>query len=95
MTTGGSNRTRPVNDSHGADMNTTRLEAQRGRPTTHHDPRARLLAGLPVAERRMQLAGISTAVLEGGAGSPLVLLHGPGESAPKWLRVLPELVALL
>ena len=37
--------------------------------------RARLLAGLPVAERRLQLAGVSTAVLEGGAGPPIVLLH--------------------
>jgi pimeloyl-ACP methyl ester carboxylesterase len=53
--------------------------------------RARLLAGLPVAERRLQLAGVSTAVLEGGAGPPLVLLHGPGEFARMWMRVIPEL----
>jgi pimeloyl-ACP methyl ester carboxylesterase len=73
-------------------MSTTRLEFQRDRPTTNADPRAQLLAGLPVAERRLLLAGIPTTVLEGGEGSPLVLLHGPGESAAKWLRVLPELV---
>ena len=54
--------------------------------------RERLLAGLPVTERRLQLAGVSTAVLEGGDGPPVVLLHGPGEHAPKWLRVIPNLV---
>lgn len=54
--------------------------------------RARLLDGLPVAERRLDLAGISTPVLEGGRGTPLVLLHGPGEHAAKWVRVIPELV---
>lgn len=30
--------------------------------------RALLLSGLPVTERRLQVAGVSTAVLEGGAG---------------------------
>jgi pimeloyl-ACP methyl ester carboxylesterase len=54
--------------------------------------RQQLLAGLPVAERRLDLAGVSTAVLEGGDGHPVVLLHGPGEFAAKWLRVLPDLV---
>jgi pimeloyl-ACP methyl ester carboxylesterase len=39
-------------------------------------PRSRLLAGVPVAERRVRLAGCETAVLEGGEGAPLVLLHG-------------------
>ncbi len=38
--------------------------------------RERVLAGLPVSERRLQVAGVSTAVLEGGDGPPLVLLHG-------------------
>jgi pimeloyl-ACP methyl ester carboxylesterase len=46
---------------------------------------------MPVTERRLELAGISTAVLEGGDGSPVVLLHGPGEFAAKWLRVFPGL----
>lgn len=55
------------------------------------DAREALLAGLPVAERRLTLAGVATAVLEGGTGAPLVLLHGPGEHATKWLRVLPDL----
>jgi len=56
------------------------------------DAREKLLDGLPVTERRLELAGVSTAVLEGGDGPPVVLLHGPGESAAKWLRVLPDLV---
>jgi pimeloyl-ACP methyl ester carboxylesterase len=60
--------------------------AQRARET--------LLAGLPVGEQRRQLAGVSTAVLEGGRtgdGSSIVLLHGPGEFAATWLPVLPGL----
>lgn len=56
------------------------------------DHRSRLLDGLPVTERRLDLAGVSTAVLEGGAGPPLVLLHGPAEYGAKWMDVLPELV---
>jgi pimeloyl-ACP methyl ester carboxylesterase len=54
--------------------------------------RERLLAGIPAMERRLELAGVSTAVLEGGEGPPVVLLHGPGEFAAKWLRVIPDLV---
>jgi pimeloyl-ACP methyl ester carboxylesterase len=50
-----------------------------------------LLAEMPVTERVLQLDGISTAVLEGGDGPPVVLLHGPGEHAPKWIRVIPSL----
>jgi pimeloyl-ACP methyl ester carboxylesterase len=53
--------------------------------------RERLIATMPVKERRLELAGVSTGVLEGGDGPPIVLLHGPGEFAAKWLRVLPEL----
>ena len=54
--------------------------------------RALLLSGLPVTERRLQVAGVSTAVLEGGAGPPILLLHGPGDFAGMWMRVIPDLV---
>jgi len=54
--------------------------------------RVRLLAGLPVAEERLDLAGIPTSLLTGGEGKPLVLLHGPGEFAGGWVRVIPSLM---
>lgn len=60
-------------------------------PPAPERARERLLAGLPVTETRLELAGVSTAVLKGGDGPPIVLLHGPGEHAPKWLRVIPGL----
>ncbi|MGW6565443.1 alpha/beta fold hydrolase [Streptomyces sp. NPDC054975] len=56
------------------------------------DLRRQLLAGFPATERRLDLAGIPTAVLEGGDGPPLVLLHGPGEFAATWMRVMPDLM---
>ena len=59
---------------------------------TADDPREQLLRGLPVAERRLDAGEISTAVFEGGDGPPLILLHGPGESAIKWMANLPGLV---
>ncbi|MCT7378046.1 alpha/beta fold hydrolase [Chelativorans salis] len=54
--------------------------------------RERLLSGMPLTGRARDLAGISTAVLEGGDGPPIVLLHGPGEYAAKWIGVFPDLV---
>src|SRR2546426_5235390 len=70
-----------------------RLDIERpSRGFAGEDARERLLAGLPVTERRLELAGVSTAVLEGGDGPPVVLLHGPGEFAAKWMRVIPDLV---
>jgi pimeloyl-ACP methyl ester carboxylesterase len=57
------------------------------------DPRERMLAGVPVAERRLALAGASTAVLEGGEGPPLVLLHGGIEcGGAYWAPVIARLV---
>jgi pimeloyl-ACP methyl ester carboxylesterase len=44
-----------------------------------------------VTDRCHTLAGIGTAVLEGGEGPPLVLLHGPGAYGAIWQRVIPEL----
>ena len=62
-------------------------------PRVREDARRHLLAGLPVTERRLPLAGVSTAVLEGGDGPPVVLLHGPAGNAAHWLRVIPGLAA--
>ena len=53
--------------------------------------RERLLEKAPVTERRIELAGVSTAVLEAGAGPPMVLLHGPGAHAAGWLPAIPAL----
>lgn len=53
--------------------------------------RERLLAGTDVTEHRMTLAGVDTAVLVGGDGPPLVLLHGPGEAGVNWRWQLPQL----
>ena len=58
-----------------------------------YDVREELVTGFPLLdERRLELAGVSTPVLEGGDGLPMVLLHGPGESSVGWLPVLPDLV---
>lgn len=43
--------------------------------------RERLLAGAPVRQVRRAVGGVSTAVLEGGEGPPVVLLHGQGAFA--------------
>jgi pimeloyl-ACP methyl ester carboxylesterase/ubiquinone/menaquinone biosynthesis C-methylase UbiE len=53
--------------------------------------REQLLAGLPVTERSMRLGGVSTLVLEGGDGPPIIFLHGPGEYGAKWRRIIPDL----
>jgi pimeloyl-ACP methyl ester carboxylesterase len=56
--------------------------------------RERMLADLPVSERRLRLAGVSTAVLEGGDGPPFVLLHGGIEcGGAYWAPVLTGLAA--
>jgi pimeloyl-ACP methyl ester carboxylesterase len=63
---------------------------ERGRRTVGEHARERLLSGVPVTERRLRLAGVSTAVLEGGDGPPIVFLQG--EFAAVWMRVIPRLV---
>lgn len=63
-----------------------------GGPPVAQGIRERLLAGTPVVERQLELAGISTALLEGGEGPPLLLLHEPGAFAAQWMRVMPHLV---
>jgi pimeloyl-ACP methyl ester carboxylesterase len=59
--------------------------------TTFEGPRQRLLEGLAVTERQLLLNGVTTAVLEGGAGAPVVLLHGPGGYGAHWLGILADL----
>jgi pimeloyl-ACP methyl ester carboxylesterase len=54
--------------------------------------RQRVLVGAPLTERRLELAGVSTAVLEGGNGPPVVLLHGQGGWAGMWLPVAADLM---
>ena len=60
-------------------------------PADGKPAREQLLAATPATERRLMLAGISTAVLVAGDGPPILLLHGPGEFALTWMRVMPEL----
>ncbi|WP_432137945.1 alpha/beta fold hydrolase [Streptomyces sp. bgisy154] len=75
-------------------MNRTRTATRAPEPghLTGQPARERLLAAMPLTEHRRDLAGVSTAVLEGGDGPPVVLLHGIGQSATAWVRVVPELV---
>ncbi len=58
------------------------------------NPNERLLsmAAMPVRSRRLTLAGVSTHLLDGGEGPPVVLLHGPVAHAAHWMRVIPKLV---
>jgi FAD/FMN-containing dehydrogenase len=53
--------------------------------------RDRLLAGLPVSDRRITVVGVQTAVVEGGEGPPVVLLHGPHSTGAHWAPVLADL----
>jgi pimeloyl-ACP methyl ester carboxylesterase len=61
-------------------------------PTTSSDHLARLLEGIPVTERRLDIAGVSTWLLEGGDGPPIVLLQGQGGFAAMWGGIIPHLV---
>jgi hypothetical protein len=69
-------------------MNGQHVGAARSEESVGEGMRERLLAGIPVSECRLRLAGVSTAVLEGGAGPPVVLLHSSGEFAALWMRVI-------
>lgn len=60
-------------------------------PATESDNRSKLLDSIPVREEELQLSGIHTPLLTGGDGPPLLLLHGPGENAFFWMRVIPDL----
>jgi pimeloyl-ACP methyl ester carboxylesterase len=62
-------------------------------PKLGAEARHRLLAGLPVSQRRVDAGGVSTTLLEGGAGSPLVLVHGGIEcGGAYWAPVISRLV---
>jgi pimeloyl-ACP methyl ester carboxylesterase len=56
------------------------MEPRLGREETTTADRlaARVIEGLPVTTRRLDLAGVSTSLLEGGEGPPIVVLHGQG-----------------
>jgi pimeloyl-ACP methyl ester carboxylesterase len=57
-----------------------------------NDHRTRMLAGIPVVENSLELAGVRTTVLEVGDGPPLVLLHGGIEcGGAYWAPVIPAL----
>jgi pimeloyl-ACP methyl ester carboxylesterase len=59
---------------------------------SHCTLRQRTLDALPVTERRLSLNGVGTAVIEGGDGPPILLLHGPSGYAAHWREIIPELV---
>ncbi|HEX2375196.1 MAG TPA: alpha/beta fold hydrolase [Actinomycetota bacterium] len=73
-------------------MSRQRIAGDDSRQAAGGHARRQLLAGAPVTERRLELAGVSTAVLEGGDGPPVVLLHGQGGWAGVWLPAAAALV---
>jgi pimeloyl-ACP methyl ester carboxylesterase len=75
-----------------ATMSKRYAETDDDRTSAAGEIREQLLTGMPVTERELTLAGVTTAVLEGGAGPPVVLLHSAGEFAALWAPVIPDLV---
>lgn len=74
-------------------MNTVRSTHKKEKHTSANKNRTQLTEALPVTEHRLNIVGISTAVLMGGKGAtPMILLHGPGESSVWWMRVIPKLI---
>jgi pimeloyl-ACP methyl ester carboxylesterase len=73
-------------------MSRQRMVEDGNRRADGDDARRRVLAGAPVVERRLDLAGVSTAVLESGDGPPVVLLHGQGGWSGMWLPVIGDLM---
>lgn len=65
-------------------------------PTTEPSPatrlQQRLLSASSLTERHERLAGVSTAIFEGGDGPPMILLHGQGEFWAVWLKVFDDLI---
>jgi pimeloyl-ACP methyl ester carboxylesterase len=76
---------------HNSAPGTTQRGTDAIQPASAAGARAATVGDLPVVERRHHLAGIPTAVLEGGEGPTVVLLHGPGEFAALWGGVVPQL----
>lgn len=59
----------------GAPLRSVSVHGDRNGERGRHPP-STTLAGVPLMERRLELNGVPTAPLEGGDGSPLVLIHG-------------------
>ena len=74
-------------------MSRQRIAEDARAATDGNDARRRVLAGAPVTERRVELAGVSTALLESGEGPPVVLLHGQGGWSGMWLPVVADIQA--
>ncbi len=51
--------------------------------------RASVTSSAAIEERRVEVDGLSTHYLSAGHGPPMLLLHGDGESAFDWRRVIP------
>jgi hypothetical protein len=64
-------------------METTRQTPRSRRageePLAGPEARQKPIDAMPVTERRIEPGGIPTAMLEGGAGPPVALLHGDAE----------------